>query len=338
MRFIVVGAGRAGVARVKALLATPSVASLAGVVSRRGVPLDCAPDAPVYRSVADVPADEYDAAIVCLENEAHSEAAHAAFAAGKHVLMEYPLATSAADAAGMAAAAAAAGRCLHVEHIELMADAHVAMATALRAALAEGSRVAHAAITMSGPPLPPGWGALPFAGVARLFRLWDLLGPLRFVAASLRPAASSAGGTAGLLAAEFVTSTGARAEWREERCAEMSRTQRLVVTLTDGRVLDSDMMPVAPMVAGGPGLFTRDLLLFIARVRAMSSVATSTTSSCTSAITAATAGATGTATDSDALAEPGLQLPVPLAVELTIMALVQEVQDASLVSSPHDAL
>jgi len=55
-------------------------------------------------------ADEVDVVHVCTPNHLHRELALAALAAGKHVVCEKPLATTAADAGALAAAAARAGR------------------------------------------------------------------------------------------------------------------------------------------------------------------------------------------------------------------------------------
>ena len=62
------------------------------------------------RAIAESDADLVD---ICLPNFLHAEAALAAFAAGKHVLCEKPLATTVEDAAAMVEAAHAAGRRLY---------------------------------------------------------------------------------------------------------------------------------------------------------------------------------------------------------------------------------
>lgn len=55
-------------------------------------------------------ADDIDVVHICTPNTTHADLAHRAIAAGKHVVCEKPLATTAADAKALADAAAAAGR------------------------------------------------------------------------------------------------------------------------------------------------------------------------------------------------------------------------------------
>ena len=57
-----------------------------------------------------------DAVIICSPNEFHADQAILALTAGKHVLVEKPMADNAADAAKMADAARRAGRVLALGH------------------------------------------------------------------------------------------------------------------------------------------------------------------------------------------------------------------------------
>jgi predicted dehydrogenase len=79
----------------------------AGILARKhGVPT-------VAKDYSAVLADpDVDAVYIPLTNDVHREWALRAFASGKHVLCEKPLAMNAAEAAEMAAAARAAGLCL----------------------------------------------------------------------------------------------------------------------------------------------------------------------------------------------------------------------------------
>ena len=76
----------------------------------------------VVPDVADLLADDdVDALVVCTPNDTHATLARAA-AAGKHLLLEKPMALSAADARSVADAFAAAGRVLLVGHTHRHTD------------------------------------------------------------------------------------------------------------------------------------------------------------------------------------------------------------------------
>ena len=66
---------------------------------------------------AAVNADDVDAVVIATPNALHHPQAIAALAAGKHVLVDKPMATTAADGAAMIDAARAAGRTLLVGHM-----------------------------------------------------------------------------------------------------------------------------------------------------------------------------------------------------------------------------
>jgi len=68
---------------------------------------------------------EVDAVVVAVPNHLHAPVAVAALQAGKHVLCEKPMATSAAEAAGMIAAAKAGGKILMIGHNQRLASLHV---------------------------------------------------------------------------------------------------------------------------------------------------------------------------------------------------------------------
>ncbi len=67
---------------------------------------------------------DVDAVSVCLPNHLHAQVALAAFAAGKHVLCEKPMAASVAQARAMVDAAEAAGRVLMVGHNQRFMRVH----------------------------------------------------------------------------------------------------------------------------------------------------------------------------------------------------------------------
>ena len=83
-----------------------------------------------WRSVLE--RDDVDAVDICSPNALHAEVAIAAAAAGKHVLVEKPMATTVADADAMIAAARAAGVVLMAAHNLRYAPPYLAAARAVR--------------------------------------------------------------------------------------------------------------------------------------------------------------------------------------------------------------
>lgn len=284
-RVAVVGLGRAGQARLRAVAAAGPTAALAAAVSRRGgaggtsaeaLPSSLTqtppPAAATTTLEARLAAAGADAVIVCTENATHADVARRALAAGAHALVEYPLALSLSAGEALFAAARAARLVLRVEHIELAAAAHETayLRQAIAVAAAAGVPVASARVEFSGPPLPRSWGHPAFAGIARLTRAWAALGPLAAVGASwiVAPAAvcTPAGAPAVTydLAAELASVGSARVSWRERRVAGAARSTTFIVTLADGRALE------APPPPGGPpvGLFDADLRAFLGAIAA----------------------------------------------------------------------
>ena len=87
--------------------------------------------------------DAADALIIAAPAEAHHALAAAALRAGKHVLVEKPIAATLAEADDLAALATAGQRVLQVGHLERFSAAHAALAGRLGAPLyIEAARVA----------------------------------------------------------------------------------------------------------------------------------------------------------------------------------------------------
>jgi biliverdin reductase len=72
-----------------------------------------------------------DLVLIATVNRDHATIARAALEAGKHVVVEYPLALEVAEAEHLIQLAKAQQKLLHVEHIELLSGVHAAIATAL---------------------------------------------------------------------------------------------------------------------------------------------------------------------------------------------------------------
>jgi biliverdin reductase len=74
---------------------------------------------------------DLDLVVISTINQDHGAIAHAALEAGKHVVVEYPLALEVAEAEALVELATAQQRLLHVEHIELLSGIQTAIATVL---------------------------------------------------------------------------------------------------------------------------------------------------------------------------------------------------------------
>ncbi|MGG5808587.1 Gfo/Idh/MocA family protein [Falsiroseomonas sp. CW058] len=120
MRVALIGYGAWGRHHARALHAAPG-AELAAIVARGDAGARAAeadwPGLPVTRDAATVLADRgIEAVVVAVPNALHAAMALAALRAGKHVLLEKPMALTLADCDALIAAAAAAGRVLTVGH------------------------------------------------------------------------------------------------------------------------------------------------------------------------------------------------------------------------------
>jgi myo-inositol 2-dehydrogenase/D-chiro-inositol 1-dehydrogenase len=115
-----VGYGAWGRHHARALKAAPG-AELAAIVARSDANAEAAradhPGVAVLRDAAPLLADAtIGAVVVAVPNALHAEAALAALAAGKHVLLEKPMALTLADCDRLIAAERAAGRVLTIGH------------------------------------------------------------------------------------------------------------------------------------------------------------------------------------------------------------------------------
>lgn len=116
-RFLVVGTGRAGQARMRSLSQCSDIRGIA--LSARSDDFDL-----VFKGHLSDPLVE--AVLVCTDNASHFSIALQALTAGKHVLVEFPLTHALDDARRLYEAAQSVGRVLHVEFIGLMTASHLA--------------------------------------------------------------------------------------------------------------------------------------------------------------------------------------------------------------------
>ena len=136
-------------------------------------------------------AEDIDLVLICTINRDHDAIAREALAAGKHVVVEYPLALDPVVAEKLIALALAQNKLLHVEHIEILGGVH----QALRKSIGQIEPPFYARYSTINPqnPAPRKWtynGELfgfPFsAALSRLHRLIDLFGTVSSVSCQAR--------------------------------------------------------------------------------------------------------------------------------------------------------
>lgn len=138
-----------------------------------------------------VQSETVDLVLIATINQLHGTIAKAALAAGKHVVLEYPLALDYATGQQLQALAQAQGKLLHVEHIELLGGVH----QAIRHHLGTIGEVFYARYSTIQPqnPAPHRWtyhyqrfGFPLVAALSRISRFTDLFGEVTTVDAQVR--------------------------------------------------------------------------------------------------------------------------------------------------------
>ena len=168
----VVGVGIAGRARARAIQKDARARLVAVWRGRNaaelGVPVVGSLDEAIARA---------DAVAVCSPTAAHAEQVRAVLAAGRHAIVEFPLATTVVEGEALFALARLQDRVLHVEHIELLDAPHRTLAAHVR-----GDMVRSVTLTFTRPG-PAGADAATLAGgnEARLHRLIGVAGPVASV-------------------------------------------------------------------------------------------------------------------------------------------------------------
>ncbi len=180
MRIGLIGYGAWGRHHAQAFAQAPS-ATLAAIAARGDEAASAAaldwPDVSVHRdwrTVANDPA--LDAVVVAVPNALHAEVASAALAAGRHVLLEKPMALTLADCDRLIEAARTSGRVLTVGH-ELRLSTQWGRARAL---IEDGTvgPLRHAAISLFRFPYRPGSGGWRYDCAA--VGSWTLEEPVHF--------------------------------------------------------------------------------------------------------------------------------------------------------------
>jgi predicted dehydrogenase len=241
----VVGAGRAGRARVRAL-GESTRARLAGVVSRGDS------SAPTF---ADVLADPAVAGVIlCTPNLLHASQARAALDARKHVLVEFPAASSPRELRALLERARQSGLVLHEEHIELLSPSQAWLREHARPLGRPHGGTLEFTGSAEGWIADPALAGTPaLCALARLHRLVDLFGEAAVRAATL------ARGAGYRLEVELGFAAGGAVTLVETRAPGGVRATHWDVSCEHGPLGD-------PPAERPAELFARDLACFVARV------------------------------------------------------------------------
>jgi len=227
-------------------LESSELARLSAVVSHRDS------SGPTF---ADVLADPSVAGVIlCTPNLLHAEAARAALGAGKHVLVEFPIAPDRATAHALFERARERQLVLHEEHIELLSPSQLW----LRARVRSLGRPRSGDLSFTGSA--EGWIADPrlagspaLCALARLHRLVDLFGEAEVRGATLDR------GSGYRLAVDLDFASGGAVRLVEERLPAGVRATRWRVECENGPLAD-------PPAERPTDLFARDLACFVSRV------------------------------------------------------------------------
>ncbi len=154
----IIGVGGIAVSHIGALRTTDDgkLVAVCDVAVDRAVEVGAQEGCTAYGSVAEFLADPaVEAVIVCTPNMTHEELGQQVFAAGKHLLMEKPLAMTSAGARALQAAAAERGLTLMVGHSHRFSD----QGLAIREIIESGAigEVRFVRVVMNGGWIWPGW-------------------------------------------------------------------------------------------------------------------------------------------------------------------------------------
>jgi len=231
--FAVVGLGSAGHSRLEAILSDEAERcgfELAGVVSRRGHA--------DYEAIDQFTLDEVerkedcDAVVICTESTLHMEMVRRFLSAGKHVIVEYPLALSLADAEILFSLAEEKGVTLYVSQIELLSQQYnefkkeISSLGKLQIGMLYMGRSLGDTDTM---------GFISFQGISRLSWLVDMFGTLSVSSAQIEYDADD--GSHVRLIVQLTTSTGSQITWIEEQGDNVTPRKQVVFKMEHGNVL-----------------------------------------------------------------------------------------------------
>ncbi|NXA33282.1 BIEA reductase, partial [Eudromia elegans] len=250
---VVVGLGIAGLARIRDLMnPMPSSPSehlkLYGFVSRRN--LGKINEVKQISLEDALRSKDIHAAFISTENISHEETIRTFLEAGKHVLVEYPMALSAKAAHELWEMAERKDKILHVEHIELLTEEYKQLKKEVA-----GKDLVKGTLHFTGHVLDEKQAGFPaFSGIARLTWLVDLFGDLTVTSATREEQKEK---NYSKMTAHFQTANKKPLTWIEERGPGMRREKKINFCFTSGCL---EELPQAPRSA--VGLFMQDQNLF----------------------------------------------------------------------------
>uniref|UniRef100_A0A8C5X2H4 Biliverdin reductase A n=2 Tax=Malurus cyaneus samueli TaxID=2593467 RepID=A0A8C5X2H4_9PASS len=250
---VVVGVGIAGLARIQDLMnPMPSSPSehlkLFGFVSRRS--FGNINDAKQISLEDALRSKDIHAAFISTENRSHEETIRMFLEAGKHVLVEYPMALSAKAAHELWEMAEHKDKILHVEHIELLTEEYKQLKKEVA-----GKDLVKGTLHFTGSVLDENKSGFPaFSGIARLTWLIDLFGDLTVTSATREKQKDK---NYSRMTVHFNTANKKPLTWIEERGPGMRREKKINFCFTSGCL---ENFPEAPR--SSVGLFMQDQNLF----------------------------------------------------------------------------
>ncbi len=241
------GLGAAGRARLSAAQTLDGI-TLAGIISRRSdiatLSLEAALSDPQIKAIA-----------ISTENTDHPQKVRTCLEAGKHVLCDYPLAFSGAEAKELFALARAKNRILHVEHIALLTEQHrdVLVQIATLGPLKHGRYhfTANLSEKMADQNLS---GPRPILALSRLLQIADWFGDFKITQKNIEDTKQGI-----LIQLTLIFKDGGVLDFTEEHRPGLTRGRSLVAMCERGPI------QTATGTMGG-GLFAKDLACFRDRV------------------------------------------------------------------------
>lgn len=255
---VVVGLGIAGKVRVRDLKEETCGLRLRGVVSRRPVELEGVKSYSLGEALSD---PSVGAVVIATEPQAHEEVVKQSLEAGKHVLVEYPLALSSEKAKEFFNLAEQKGVILREENIALLTGSYLKVKQ-------KASQCPLESATYSLKGKYNGWvetlgnAGRPFiTGVSGLQVMISLFGELEVKSGEITKQED------GYLAnASLQTKQGKPISIIQGRFPECPRQKEEVYSFTDGEVLDTATL-MKNIIPNKTGLFAQDMHLFYSNIQ-----------------------------------------------------------------------